>query len=420
MPVGARDGTPPLATREQRERWHRVCERVFLGLRARAERGEPTFLDDYGATNEAESRCALLLGRLRPDLQIGVATGLAKTTGRVPVGAAIDRAAGLIAGARASRTDVAIDELTLAGTLGQARSTDDLEAWLGDLVQREMFEPCEESRLPREREYKFRHGLLREAAYGMLTDVDRVTGHALAGDWLERAGEKDAMMLADHFERGGEHVRAIPWLLQAAHIQIDGGNLDAGVLLAARGIACGAEGVERGILRLAQAQARCWRGAFPKAIEAGHEAMALLPVGSTRWFAAASSVLWAATFVGDQEGTAGALQAVSSVSTAPEPSGPYGHSLFWVSQILLYVGQIEDAQTLVRRAEANDTSRRKRSCRAWQSRRAWCARATTASASRRSPRHCRWEPSRRRGRGGTSRARGSLATRARATWRCRR
>jgi Mlc titration factor MtfA (ptsG expression regulator) len=51
---GHADGTPPLATREQRERWHSVCERVFLDLRARAERGEPTFLDDYGATNEAE------------------------------------------------------------------------------------------------------------------------------------------------------------------------------------------------------------------------------------------------------------------------------------------------------------------------------------------------------------------------------
>lgn len=240
----------------------------------------------------------------------------------------------------------------IAETLGQARSANDLDAWLEALVQREVFEPRQESRFPVESEYKFRHGLLREAAYAMTTDMDRITGHALAGAWLERAGEKDALTLADHFERGGERARAIPWLLQGAHIQVDGGNLDAGVLLAERGIACGAEDVERGILRLAQAHAHCWRGAFPQAIAAGQEAMALLPVGSTRWFAAASSVLWAATFVGDQEGTARALQAVSSVPMAPEPSGPYGHSLFWVSQILVYVGQIEDARALVQRAEA--------------------------------------------------------------------
>jgi Mlc titration factor MtfA (ptsG expression regulator) len=51
---GHADGTPPLAALEERQRWHAVCERVFLELRARSERGEPTFLDEYGATNEAE------------------------------------------------------------------------------------------------------------------------------------------------------------------------------------------------------------------------------------------------------------------------------------------------------------------------------------------------------------------------------
>jgi Mlc titration factor MtfA (ptsG expression regulator) len=51
---GHADGTPPLATREERKRWAEVCERVFLDLRARAEQGEPTFIDQYGAINEAE------------------------------------------------------------------------------------------------------------------------------------------------------------------------------------------------------------------------------------------------------------------------------------------------------------------------------------------------------------------------------
>jgi Mlc titration factor MtfA (ptsG expression regulator) len=51
---GYADGTPPLATRQQRQRWHEVCERSFLDLRARTERGEPTFLDSYGAVDEAE------------------------------------------------------------------------------------------------------------------------------------------------------------------------------------------------------------------------------------------------------------------------------------------------------------------------------------------------------------------------------
>ena len=48
------DGTPPLVSREQRERWHQVCERAFLDLRRRTEQGERTFINDYGSTNEAE------------------------------------------------------------------------------------------------------------------------------------------------------------------------------------------------------------------------------------------------------------------------------------------------------------------------------------------------------------------------------
>jgi len=51
---GAADGTPPLGTREQTERWARVCAAAFEGLRARVARGQKSFLDAYGATNEAE------------------------------------------------------------------------------------------------------------------------------------------------------------------------------------------------------------------------------------------------------------------------------------------------------------------------------------------------------------------------------
>jgi len=51
---GEADGTPLLASREERERWHGVCERAFLALRARIERGKQSVIDEYGATDEAE------------------------------------------------------------------------------------------------------------------------------------------------------------------------------------------------------------------------------------------------------------------------------------------------------------------------------------------------------------------------------
>ena len=51
---GAADGTPPLATRDQLAEWVAVCSREFLRLRSLAEKGHKTFLDAYGAKNEAE------------------------------------------------------------------------------------------------------------------------------------------------------------------------------------------------------------------------------------------------------------------------------------------------------------------------------------------------------------------------------
>ncbi|MEI6207896.1 MAG: M90 family metallopeptidase [Desulfuromonadales bacterium] len=51
---GAADGTPPLADSEQLAEWVSVCSREFLRLRGLADKGHKTFLDSYGAKNEAE------------------------------------------------------------------------------------------------------------------------------------------------------------------------------------------------------------------------------------------------------------------------------------------------------------------------------------------------------------------------------
>ncbi|MEJ7603391.1 MAG: M90 family metallopeptidase [Kofleriaceae bacterium] len=54
MQDGSIDGTPPLDSAAARRAWAEVCSKTYLELRARVDAGQPTFLDDYGATNEAE------------------------------------------------------------------------------------------------------------------------------------------------------------------------------------------------------------------------------------------------------------------------------------------------------------------------------------------------------------------------------
>jgi predicted ATPase len=65
---------------------------------------------------------------------------------------------------------------------------------LAFLTRQEILVKRAVSRFPGEDEYAFRHALLREGAYALLTEEDRVLGHRLAGAWLEAHGEQDALM----------------------------------------------------------------------------------------------------------------------------------------------------------------------------------------------------------------------------------
>lgn len=51
---GAADGTPPLRDRAEYRDWVSICSREYLRLKRATETGRKTFLDAYGATNEAE------------------------------------------------------------------------------------------------------------------------------------------------------------------------------------------------------------------------------------------------------------------------------------------------------------------------------------------------------------------------------
>ena len=73
-----------------------------------------------------------------------------------------------------------------------------------------------QSRFPSQRELAFRHALLREGAYATLTEDDRRLEHHRAGEWLEQHGEGDPVVLAGHYERGGQPERAASFYLRAA------------------------------------------------------------------------------------------------------------------------------------------------------------------------------------------------------------
>ena len=139
-------------------------------------------------------------------------------------------------------------------------------------------------------ELSFRHALLREAAYAMLDDEDRALGHRVAARVLSASGAHDAMLLAEHHERGREPAQAVRHYLHAAQQALSGDDLADAVERAGRGVACGAEGEDLGALRLVQAEAERWRGRNAEGHALAREALGVLPAGSPAWCTAASEL----------------------------------------------------------------------------------------------------------------------------------
>ncbi|XYI03962.1 protein kinase domain-containing protein [Sorangium sp. So ce1128] len=211
----------------------------------------------------------------------------------------------------------------VAALLGGAQGAPDLDRWLSELVARGFIELRPACRFPGEEQYAFRHARLREAAYATLTRGDRLLGHRLAGAWLEEAGESDALALAEHFDHGGEHGRAMRWFLRGAEQALARGDLAAAIAHAERGarhgdlcdrLADADPDEERGAssgprsarggetlsaLRLVQAEAHRWRGEFEQAQRCAAQAARRLPRGTPLWFRAADELMSASGRRGD-------------------------------------------------------------------------------------------------------------------------
>ncbi|MDI1446421.1 serine/threonine-protein kinase [Polyangium sp. 6x1] len=162
-----------------------------------------------------------------------------------------------------------------------APDEDELSAVLASLVEREILVTRRDSRLAGEEQLAFRHVLLREGAYAMLTDRDRALGHRLAGEWLEAHGEWDARILAAHFDRGGDAARAIPHYERAAEHALGAGDDEAALALAERGLALGAAGDRAAALRAIQTDAWAWNGDWVRAFASAKATLALATPGTT-------------------------------------------------------------------------------------------------------------------------------------------
>lgn len=178
--------------------------------------------------------------------------------------------------------------LALTGGEYKASEVDD---WLAELARKEIVQRRDNSRFPGENEYHFRHAIVRDAAYQMLTAEDVSLGHKLAAEWLERVGEHEAILLGEHYERGGQPSKAAAFYARGAAEALEGNDFSAAKLRADRAIAAGAEGAQLGRLHLLLAEASRWAVDHEAAIHHARIALRELPAASEEWFTAAAEAV---------------------------------------------------------------------------------------------------------------------------------
>ncbi|WP_437874503.1 serine/threonine-protein kinase [Sorangium sp. So ce513] len=223
-----------------------------------------------------------------------------------------------------------------------------LGARLAELERREWIVRRPEPRFAGEEEFAFRHGLVREAAYSMLTEEDRRLGHRLAGAWLEEAGEHDALVLAEHFEHGEELSAAARCYERAAEQALEASDLDGALVRVERAFACAPEQAAAGRLHALAATVHNWRGTFADAERAAKSAVASAPTGSEAAYTALAMLAWASGALGKVE----QVEEVASSLTLGRKEGAPGREflLAWHSTAtwLRELGRHAAAMTLER------------------------------------------------------------------------
>lgn len=238
---------------------------------------------------------------------------------------------------------------TLLGKLDMISSIVDR---LNGLVAREILSLRPESQFADDQEYAFRHALVREGAFAMLTPEDRTLGHQLAGEWLEQRGETDPLVLAKHFELGRQRKRAAEHYFRAAERAHCAGDDDVAVRRAERGLSLEPDvKTYVGLLGIVT-ETRMWRNQLDEASISGAKLTRVAPPGSAPWVRGALAQFTYAMRHAHVDEALALLDVIRSIDPAPEVLSTLSLALAMATVLLLTEGRVDLVQPIQRRLDA--------------------------------------------------------------------
>ncbi|WP_437550830.1 protein kinase [Sorangium sp. So ce367] len=233
---------------------------------------------------------------------------------------------------------------------GGAPGTSCVDGRLEALAEQEIIVRRTDSRFSDEHEYTFRHALVREGAYAMLTDADRSLGHRLAGEWLEAHGEQDAPLLAEHFEKGGDEERAARHYHRAALVAHYAAESAAAVAYARRGLAAHVPDDLRVRLMGALCQSIVWQMASVTAtLPVARELMRMAPPGSVPWVHGLNLVIYGALLEGRLDEFMSMIGLLHDIEPSPEAADPFMLAISIGVHTLDLLGLLKEADVLLER-----------------------------------------------------------------------
>lgn len=212
--------------------------------------------------------------------------------------------------------------LSLAGAEGSGTSLSSaqLSAALDELCRRELVVAS-----PRRRgasEYVFRHALVREVAYALLVQRERVVAHRSAGVFLERQGERESAVLAEHFARANAEAEAAAWYERSAAEALARSDVSRALELAERGLAYRPREDVALSLWATKAECHVWKLQYVEARAAASEVVSRTPRGSLLWSRSLPALATGLTRGGDPEGATRLAEGIlaSPVIPADKPA----------------------------------------------------------------------------------------------------